>query len=649
LTRFVRAPFTAQASFDFAQMAEVAAVAVRMLDNVLDATSWPLPEQGREAATKRRIGLGMTGLGDALIMLGMRYDTAPAREFAASVAAALRDAAYEASVQLATERGAFALFDAQKYLESGFARRLPERIRALIRTHGIRNSHLLSIAPTGTISLAFADNASNGVEPPFSWTYQRRKRMPDGTTRTYVVEDHAWRVYKAMGGDVQALPPAFVSALEISALDHMWMVSAIAPYVDAAISKTVNVPAEYPFEDFTDLYAAAWRAGLKGITTYRPSAVRGAVLVADPPSGAQAQSSAPAVPPEAMKLPDEADRRLVLKPAAMPPLASMRWPSRPRLPAGAGAWVSDTVVSPLGDFVLAVADLEGVPFEVWVLRGEAPRGLDALAKTLSTDLRCNDRAWLRRKLSILRHTEDVPLRLAMPPAGREVVVPGAAAALAALLDWRCGQLGLWNGAQTPSPVLDAMYAPHEPKTGTDGTLAWVADVQNPSTGDEFKLILTELEIPGHGRRPYGVWLTGQYPRTLDALAKMLSLDMRVIDPAWVGLKLRKLLSYAEPRGDFLARVPGSEKQRNYPSTVAYIARLIVHRYAMLGVLDADGYPVRKLGMLEQPLPEESPEAAEPAPGPLLAGAKCRECGAAAVVRRDGCEFCTACGTLGACG
>src|SRR5690606_21735175 len=161
---------------------------------------------------------------------------------------------------------------------AGFASRLPEALKEQIRQHGVRNSHLTSIAPTGTISLAFADNASNGIEPAFSWFYSRLKRMPDGSKKEYTVEDHAYRVYRAMGGDTENLPEAFVNALEISAMDHMLMVAAVAPYVDAAISKTVNVPEDYPYEDFKDLYMKAWHSGLKGITTYRPNSILGAVL-----------------------------------------------------------------------------------------------------------------------------------------------------------------------------------------------------------------------------------------------------------------------------------------------------------------------------------------------------------------------------------
>ena len=281
LTRFVSRPFTPKASFDTETFAKVVQVGVRMLDNVLDATYWPLPEQKAEAMAKRRIGLGFLGLGDACVMMGLPYNTDSARRFAESVATLMRDSAYRASIELAKEKGLFPMFDADKYLAGQFVKRLPKDIRDDIAQHGIRNSHLLAIAPTGTISLAFADNASNGIEPAFSWVYTRKKRLADGGTREYEVADHAWRLYRAMGGDVsdeRKLPPAFVSALQMSALDHMRMLQSVQPYVDTSISKTVNVPADYPFEDFKDLYLEAWKAGLKGLATYRPNRVLGSVL-----------------------------------------------------------------------------------------------------------------------------------------------------------------------------------------------------------------------------------------------------------------------------------------------------------------------------------------------------------------------------------
>lgn len=278
LTRFVREPFTPQAFFDLEAFRAAVAVQVRMLDNVLDATVWPLPEQQREAQQKRRIGVGFTGLGDALILLGLHYASDEGLQQAESIARAMRDAAYAASVELAREKGSFPLFNAKQYLKSGFAKRLPKELRADIRKHGLRNSHLLSIAPTGTVSLAFADNASNGIEPAFSWTYTRRKRTADGGEQFYTVQDHAYRLYKAMHGNDAPLPDCFVSALELSASEHVAMMRCVQPFIDTSISKTVNIPADYPFEDFKHLYMECWEAGLKGCATYRPNDTLGAVL-----------------------------------------------------------------------------------------------------------------------------------------------------------------------------------------------------------------------------------------------------------------------------------------------------------------------------------------------------------------------------------
>ncbi|QXL84193.1 adenosylcobalamin-dependent ribonucleoside-diphosphate reductase [Comamonas sp. NLF-1-9] len=297
LTRFVRHPFgfSGEAAFDFARFAEVVATQVRALDNVLDVTYWPLEQQRAEAAAKRRIGVGFTGMGNTLAMLGLRYDRQEGRDMAVRIAQCLRDSAYRASIALAREKGAFPKFDADGYLRAGsFASRLPEDIQAQIREHGIRNSHLLSIAPTGTVSLAFADNASNGIEPPFSWTYTRKKREGDGSMSEYVVEDYAWRLYRTLGGDVQQLPDYFVNALQMSASDHVAMMEAVQPYIDTAISKTVNIPADYPYDDFKDLYLQAWHSRLKGLATYRPNSILGAVLEVP----VQEKAPAPAAAPE---------------------------------------------------------------------------------------------------------------------------------------------------------------------------------------------------------------------------------------------------------------------------------------------------------------------------------------------------------------
>ncbi|MBB5467442.1 ribonucleoside-diphosphate reductase alpha chain [Paraburkholderia sp. CI2] len=287
LTRFVVDPFAQlqerQPSFDWEGLARRTRTQVRFLDDVLDVTLWPLPQQYDESRAKRRIGVGFTGLGDTLVMMGLRYNSQEGRDFAVRIARLMRDEAYRASVELAKERGAFELFDAARYLEAGtFASRLPDDIQQAIRRDGIRNSHLLSIAPTGTVSLAFADNASNGIEPAFSWTYTRMKVMADGGRESFDVEDYAYRLYRELGGDVSRLPDYFVSALQMSARDHLDMMAAVQPYVDTSISKTVNVPADYPFDAFESLYFDAWKSGLKGLATYRPNDTLGAVLSVTP-------------------------------------------------------------------------------------------------------------------------------------------------------------------------------------------------------------------------------------------------------------------------------------------------------------------------------------------------------------------------------
>jgi ribonucleoside-diphosphate reductase alpha chain len=306
LTRFVRHPFGfgGKPSFDFEAFESSVATQVRALDNVLEVTFWPLPQQQAESSAKRRIGVGFTGLGNALTMLRLRYDEKEGRDLAARIAERMRDAAYAASVALAEEKGAFPKFDAKGYLAPGtFASRLPAELQQAIRAKGIRNSHLLSIAPTGTVSLAFADNASNGIEPAFSWMYKRKKRESDGSTTEYAVEDHAWRLYRELGGDVDKLPGYFVSALDMSATSHIAMMQAVQPFIDTAISKTVNVPADYAYNDFKSLYHQAWRAGLKGLATYRPNAILGSVLEvhASPEALPAAEAAAVAAPVDPMR------------------------------------------------------------------------------------------------------------------------------------------------------------------------------------------------------------------------------------------------------------------------------------------------------------------------------------------------------------
>jgi ribonucleoside-diphosphate reductase alpha chain len=319
------------------------------------------------------------------------------------------------------------------------------------------------------------------------------------------------------------------------------------------------------------------------------------------------------------------DRRVRLDATVQPPLASLRWPGRPELPNGNPCWTY-VVRHPHGDFAVFIGHIDnGVrsPFEVWVNGAEQPRGLGALAKTLSMDMRAEDRRWLDKKLSALaRTTADDAFELAMPPDGTKVRVPSLVAGFAALVRYRCNELGTFDDADAPSPVMDALMAPKEPKAGPDGTLSWTVDVVNPATGDDFAMFLKELVMPDGQRRPYSMWLSGEYPRAFDGLCKALSLDMRVTDAAWIAMKLRKLLNYGESNGAFMARTPGSDKSATYPSTIAYLAQLVIHRYAMLGILTEDGYPVASAGILSVPEDERAADARDK----ILAGRKCPECG-----------------------
>lgn len=278
LTRFVRASFTPEAHLDWEGIRETVEVAVRLLDNVIDVLSFPLPAQAEQARGARRIGLGITGLADALVMLGLHYASDEARRVAAQIMQTICYAAYRTSIALAREKGPFPFFECERYLLTPFIRSLPKDILQGIATYGIRNSHLLSIAPTGTISL-LANNVSSGIEPVFAYRYTRYILGFDGERRAYTLTDYALRLWRRMHGNSEMLPEAFVDAQHLDPQDHLKMQAALQPYVDGAISKTVNVPAT-SFAVFRQLYAWAYEHGLKGCTIYRPSPIRGAVLEA---------------------------------------------------------------------------------------------------------------------------------------------------------------------------------------------------------------------------------------------------------------------------------------------------------------------------------------------------------------------------------
>ncbi|ETD78837.1 adenosylcobalamin-dependent ribonucleoside-diphosphate reductase [Rhodobacter capsulatus] len=276
LARLVTAPFTDQARLDLAALDELVRTSVRMMDNVVDASRFPLPQQQAEAANKRRIGLGVTGLADALLMLGLRYGDDKAAAQTEAWMKAIARAAYLASVDLAREKGAFPLFDAEKYLSSGNMLQMDEDVRQAIATHGIRNALLTSIAPTGTISL-YAGNVSSGIEPVFAYAYTRKVLQKDGSRTEEEMVDYAVKLWRDMKGDV-ALPAYFVNAQTLAPMDHVKMQAAAQKWIDSSISKTINCPVDISFDDFKDVYMAAFESGCKGCTTYRPNDVTGSVL-----------------------------------------------------------------------------------------------------------------------------------------------------------------------------------------------------------------------------------------------------------------------------------------------------------------------------------------------------------------------------------
>ncbi len=277
LARLVRGPFTLDAHIDKSELSDLVATAVRMMDNVIDVSKFPLPQQEREAKSKRRIGLGVTGLGDALILCGARYGGGKAVTMTEEWMKTIQRAAYLASTDLAAEKGAFPLFDAEKYLASEAALALDDDVHKAIAEKGIRNALLTSIAPTGTISL-FADNVSSGLEPVFSFKYNRRVLMADGSRREEQVTDYAYRMFKRMFGEDTSLTDAFVDAQGLAPNDHLVMQAAVQKYIDSSISKTINCPESIAFDDFKDIYLQAFDLGLKGCTTYRPNEITGAVL-----------------------------------------------------------------------------------------------------------------------------------------------------------------------------------------------------------------------------------------------------------------------------------------------------------------------------------------------------------------------------------
>ncbi len=307
LAKLVQFPFDVAARIDTAELEQLTKVTVRMLDNVTECSNFPLEAQQIEARTKRRIGLGITGLADALAMCGKRYAAPESLRLTESWMSTIRNAAYAASIELAKEKGAFPLFDAERYLAGDSILELPAALRADIMRHGLRNSHLTSIAPTGTISL-FADNVASGIEPIFAFSHNRSVLMPDGSRQEQEISNYAYRLYRRSAGAEAPLPDSFVEAQNLSPIEHVAVQAAVQKYVDSSISKTINCPENMDFDAFKDVYVLAYRSGCKGCTTYRPNEITGAVLSLSKsaePDTAQAELPLPQLPPSRPRDPFE--------------------------------------------------------------------------------------------------------------------------------------------------------------------------------------------------------------------------------------------------------------------------------------------------------------------------------------------------------
>ena len=277
LARLVKDPFSKAAALDLAEMRRLVVTAVRMLDNVIDVSRYAVDAQQQEARNKRRIGVGVTGVADALIMLGVRYGTPTAVRVVGSWLQIIQNTAYLASAELAATRGAFPLYDPEQHQQRAGIQALDPDVRSAIARHGLRNGVLTTIAPTGTTSM-FGGNVSSGIEPVFATSYTRKITRPDGTKSEDLVQDYAVWLYYQMFGEDTPLTDAFVTAQDLRPADHVRMQAVAQRWIDSGISKTVNCPEDIPFAVFEDVYRQAFESGCKGCTTYRPNPVTGSVL-----------------------------------------------------------------------------------------------------------------------------------------------------------------------------------------------------------------------------------------------------------------------------------------------------------------------------------------------------------------------------------
>lgn len=277
LTQFVAAPFTAEAKLNWHKLEEVTKTATRFLDNVIDVSHYPLLTQEEAAYKTRRIGLGVTGLADVFVMLGMRYGSAESVALARDIMQKISVVTWATSIELAREKGPFPMYQPE-YLRGEFVKNLDDNLQRELAKHGVRNSHHNTIAPAGTISL-LANNISNGIEPVFQASYHRKVKLADHSLQTYCVDDYAYHLWRQ--SHAEGMPPAWVDTMGLTPDDHLAVQAVMQPFIDNAISKTINLPADFPFEKLADVYSKAYEMGLKGCTVFRPNAVTGSVLESD--------------------------------------------------------------------------------------------------------------------------------------------------------------------------------------------------------------------------------------------------------------------------------------------------------------------------------------------------------------------------------
>ena len=613
LCKYVIDPFT-DPVFDTAQFEKDAGILTCMLDKVVDKSSYPLEQQKLEALNKRRIGQGITGLGSMLAMMNIKYSSKKARKLASSIVRSQQTAGFLASVELAKDHGPFPLFDRDEYCSTEYFKTLAPEVQEGIYEHGVRNSHIGSIAPTGTISIAFGENCSSGLEPMFSVKSHIREVTQDDNTRIPTeVMDYAVVKYREVYGDSAELPETFETAMQVSPKDHIRMVGALQRYVCAGISKTVNVPEEIPFKDFKDLYSFAFKKGVKGMTTYRRNPVTGSILSE---GGSQESSEL-----EAISIPGDSLFSL----ESISPKDGWNWKDEIIRPTCANSYTYYVKHPSQGSFALTVCSDGDRPFEVWASGDHMPRNLGAICMTLSQDMSL-DPAWSVNKLKSFAKTKGPDAFDFEGPDGETWHAPSLVAAVSKLILHRFNVLGV--DIERTSEIEHSMFLRKEPKTRSKGGMSYYYDVFNPSTGDDFSLFVKEVKMPDGRRRPISVWADGTHNPTLTGLVMSLSLDMRVYDAKWIQRKLTALLRYSEAQGDFMSFVPGDEeRQINYSSTVAYVGAILLNRYTELNLFDDESQMI------------------------MGGGGDCPGCDRRGtyVPTYGGCKECTACGYSGDCG